>query len=105
MSGISPYTVPYSSMSLASPSIDMMTRMMMSSSGNSDSVMYISPNSSRVSRTSSCSCLEVRICFSFWSSRNCSMSPPELMIESMSVRNWLSSSLGVSIDCVRSAVR
>ena len=57
--------------------------------------MYISPNSSRVSSTICCSCFAVRMCLSFWSSRNDVMSPPESTMESMSVRNWLSSSLGV----------
>jgi len=82
-----------------------MTRMMMRRRGNSDSVMYISPNSSSVSKVISRSCFDVRRCFSFLSFRKLSILPPELTIESMSARNCESSSEGVSIDCCRIAFR
>ncbi|ERH09805.1 MAG: hypothetical protein J07HX64_01567 [halophilic archaeon J07HX64] len=104
--GISPYTVMYSICSCEPPPIMlMMTRMIIRSNGNSESVMYISPNSSSVSSCFSCSCLAVRMCLSFWSSRNFVMSPPESKIESMSVRNCPSSSLGVSTAWFWTAVR
>jgi len=81
-----------------------MTRMMMRRRGNSDSVMYISPNSSSVSKVISRSCRRAKVLFLFVLQEALHIATG--VDDREHVREELRELVGgVSIDCCRIAFR